>query len=57
MYCNKALFQESPDCFDNDIVNNLEINAWSLEYNAKKLQEILNRIMQRIMSKITSALV
>ena len=28
-----------------------------LRYNAEKLQEILNRIMQRIMSIITSALV
>ena len=37
MFCNKALFQESLDCFDNDIVNNLENNACSLEYNAKQI--------------------
>ena len=30
--------------------------AWILEHNAEKLQEILNRIMQGIMSIITSAL-
>ena len=28
----------------------------NLEYNVEKLQEILNRIMQRIMSILTSAL-
>ena len=37
-------------CFDNDLYNNLENNAWDLEHNVEKLQEILNRIMQRIMS-------
>ena len=30
--------------------NNIENNVWSLEHNAGKLQEIQNRIMQRIMS-------
>ena len=57
MHCNKVLFQELLDCFDNDFENNLENNTDSLEHNAEKLQEILNRIMQRIMSIITSALI
>ena len=30
--------------------------AWNLEHNVEKLQEIQNRIMQGIMSIITSAL-
>ena len=38
------------------IDNNVENIAWYLEHNAEKLQEILNGIMQRIMSIITSAL-
>ena len=40
------------DCFDNDLVNNFENNAWKLEHNAEELQEILNRIMQGIVSII-----
>ena len=34
----------------------MENNAWNLEHNAEKLQEIWNRIMQRIIHIITSAL-
>ena len=30
-------------CFDNDHENNIENDAWNLEHNAEKLQEILNR--------------
>ena len=45
------------DCFDNDLGNNIESNAWNMEHNAEELQEILNRIMQGIMSIITSVLV
>ena len=30
-------------CFDNDLGNILENNAWNLEHDAEKLQEILNR--------------
>ena len=33
-----------------------ENNVWNLEHNEEKLQEILNRIMQGIMSIITTAL-
>ena len=36
--------------------NDLENNARNLDHDAKKLQEILNRIMQGIISIITSAL-
>ena len=32
-------FQELLDCFDNDFENN---EAWNLEHNAEKLQEIVN---------------
>ena len=53
MYCNNA---KIPGCFDSDSQNNYENNAWNLEHNAIKLQEILNRIMQEITSIITSAL-
>ena len=35
-------------CFDNDLKNNIENTAWSLEHNAEKLQEILNGIKQGI---------
>ena len=31
-------------------------NVWKLEHNTEEVQEILNRIMKRIMSIITSAL-
>ena len=55
MHCNKALFQELMDCFDNNLGNNFRI-MHGFEHNAEKLQEILNRIMRRIMSIITSAL-
>ena len=34
MYCNKS-FQELLDCFDNDLENNFENNAWNLEHNAR----------------------
>ena len=43
------------DCFDNNLGNNFENNAWNLEHNADKLQEMLNRIMQGTMSTITLA--
>ena len=46
MHYNKVSFLELLHCFDNDFVEN---NAWNLEHNAVELQEILNRIMQRIM--------
>ena len=47
------------DCSDNYLENNFEntASAWNLHHNAEELQEILNRIMQEIMSIITSALV
>ena len=38
------------------ILRVIKNNAWNSEHNAQKLQEILNRIMQEIMSIITSAL-
>ena len=38
------------------LANTFENNVWNLEHNAEKLQEIWNRIMQGIMSIITSAL-
>ena len=44
------------DCFDNNLENNFENDAWKLEHNAEELQEILNRIMLGIVSIITSAL-
>ena len=49
---------ELPDCLDNAIFseNNITCNS-KLEYNAEKLKEILNRIMQGIVSIITSALI
>ena len=57
MNCNKVSFQELLDYTDNDLENkfenNFEKNAWTVEHNAIKLQ---NRIMQRAMSIITSAL-
>ena len=54
MYCHKALLQELMDDFDNNLRNNFESNAWSLEHNAEKLQEISKRIMQGIISIISS---
>ena len=33
------------DCYDNDLGNSFENNAWNLEHNVEILQEILNRIM------------
>ena len=56
MYYNNMSFQELPDSFDNHFENTLVNNAWNLERNAEKLQEILNRVMQGIGSIITSAL-
>ena len=53
MHCNTVSFQELLAMILGII---LRINADDLEHNAEKLQEILNRIMQRIMSIITSAL-
>ena len=44
------------DCFDNDLGNNFKNNTWNLEHNAKELREILNRIMQGVVSIIPSAL-
>ena len=49
MLCNKIILRAP----DNDFENN---NVWKLEHNAERLQEILNRIVQGIMSIITSAL-
>ena len=49
---HKVSFQELLDCFGIDLEN----NAWNLGHNPDKLQEILNRTMQRIMSIVTSAL-
>ena len=54
MLCNKKYhFESSADCFDNDLMH----GKWKLEHNAEELQEILNRIMQGIVSMITSALI
>ena len=53
MHCSKVPFQESLDYFDNDLENNIENNPWHWEHDAENLQEILNRITQRIMSIIT----
>ena len=50
MHCNQVLR-------DNDLENSIKSNTWSLEHNAKKLQEIVNRVTQRIMSIITPALI
>ena len=45
------------DCFDNNnFGNSFENNTWNFEHNAEKLQEVLNKTMQGIMSIITSAL-
>ena len=38
------------DYLDNNLRNNFENNAWNLEHNADKLQEIQIRIMQGIIS-------
>ena len=38
------------DCFDNDLGNNLYNNTWNLKHNDAEKQEILNRIMQRIIN-------
>ena len=56
MQHHKLSFQVLLDCFDDDLKNNFENTAWNLEHNTEKLQEILNRMMQDIMSIITSAL-
>ena len=40
------------DCFDNDLENTFENNAWKLEHNAEELQEIL-KIMQGIVCIIS----
>ena len=48
MHCNKVSLQALLDCFDNDLDNNTEYNAYILEHNIGKLQEILNRIKQTI---------
>ena len=56
MLCNKVSFWELLDCFDNDLENDFEKNAWRLEHNVEELQGILNRIMQRVVNIITSAL-
>ena len=53
MHCNKVLFQE---LIDNDLRNTLKNNAWNLNINVEKLQEVLNRTMQIIVVVITSAL-
>ena len=45
MLCNKVSFWELLDCFDNDLGNSFENNAWTLEHNVEELQEILIRIM------------
>ena len=44
-------------CSDNDVGNTFDDNTWNLEHNDAEKQEILNRIMQRIINIITSALV
>ena len=44
------------DCLANNLGKHFENNVWDLEHNVEKVQEILNRIMQRIMSIITPAL-
>ena len=45
------------DCSDNYLENNFENTAWkqSIKFiNAERLQEVLNRIMQGIISIITA---
>ena len=56
MPCNNISFQILVDYFDNAHENNFENNAWYLKHNADKLLEIQNRVMQGIVSIITSAL-
>ena len=34
-------------CFDNDLESSHKNNTWNLECNVEKLQEILNRIIQK----------
>ena len=55
MHCSKVLIQELL-CFDNDFENNLENSTWNLEHNGGKVLEILNRMMQRIISIIITYL-
>ena len=50
MHCNQVLL-------DNDLENSIKSNTWDLEHNVEELQEIMYRIMPRIMSIITSALI
>ena len=45
MYCIQVSSPELLDCFDNDHERNIENNAWNVEHNAEKLQEILSRII------------
>ena len=54
IHCKKVLFQELLYGFNNNLEKSY--NAWNLEHNAEKLQEILKRIMQRIMGIITAPL-
>ena len=35
MHCNKISLQVLLDCFDNDLENYIENNAWKLEYKAE----------------------
>ena len=49
MHFNKVLYT------DNGLENTSENNVWNLELNAEKLQEILNRIMQKLMGITISA--
>ena len=54
MHCNKVSFHYLLECFDNDLRIILD-EIWSIMQ--KNLQEILNRIMQRFISIITSVLI
>ena len=36
MHCNEASFQELLECFDNNLSNDIENNAWKLEHNVEK---------------------
>ena len=55
MHCNKVSLQLQAllDCFSNDL--DIGNNAWYLEHNVGKLQEILNRIMQKLWGLLPQA--
>ena len=48
MYYIKQSLQELLNCYDNDFENNC-----NSEHSAKRLQEIMNRLLKRVMNIIT----